>query len=112
MQQPKMVQLAQQLLETARAGKVKWREGLASDSYTASLPDISLIITRTMLSPLEGYRLDLVNDKGKIIESISHELSDPLPRGQSLREIHDLARRDVLDIDGNIDKALEYLRRA
>ena len=115
MQQPKMIELARQLLETSRAGKVMWGEGLHSDSYRADLPNVSLVITRTRFDP-EAYRLDLFDDKGRKIESLA---ADPLdhpfpdhPEEEVMRLIHDIARRHVLDIDQNIDKALEYLRRA
>jgi hypothetical protein len=103
-----MAELAQQLLETARAGKVKWEEGLKSDSYRANLPDISLVITRTNQ---EDYRLDLINDKGRIIESIASGPLLPSQVRQTMEQIHEIARRSVLAIDQNIDKALEYLRR-
>ena len=112
MQPPsKMVELAGQLLDSARAGKVKWAQGVGNDSYSANLPDVSLGITRRQ--PMLGartYSLELINNKGDMIEYISsYESEDEY---NVLAEIHDLARRYVLDIDGNIDKALEFLRRA
>ncbi len=114
MQQSKMIELANQLLETAQAGKVMWGEGLNSDSYRADLPNVSIVITRTQPDP-EAYRLDLIDGKGRKIESLATDtLSyiDSIPQRQALRQIHDIARRHVLDIDQNIEKALEYLRRA
>ena len=111
MQPPsKMVELAGQLLDSARAGKIKWSQGVGSNSYSANLPDVSLVITRRDIRPPRTYFLELVNNEGEMIESLSPYTSEE--EHNVLTEIHDLARRYVLDIDGNIDKALDYLRNA
>ena len=109
-QESKMFELARQLLASSQAGKVKWEEGINSNSYTANLPEISLIITRTSREDL-GYRLNLIDGKGRTIESLTSEVRLPRQNHDIMREIHDLARRSVMDVDENIDKALEYLRR-
>ena len=100
----KMSQLAIQLLSSA--ARLKWEEGVDQDAFTARLPDVSLVIWR---GPLKEIVLDLVNDEGDVIESLS---SNGNPQMQTtLQRIHDIARRSVFEIDQNIDKALEYLRR-
>ena len=115
MQPPsKMVELAGQLLDSARAGKIKWAQGVGSNSYSANFPDVSLAITRpetTHQNDVRRYNLKLLNNNGEMIECLSaNVLTEEV--FNVLEEIHDLARHYVLDFDGNIDKALDYLRRA
>ena len=104
MQQTKMMQLAQQL--SVSAIKLVWEEGVDNDSYIVNLPDVSLCIRRLLHGEMV---LDLINDEGNVIESMSD--NDYIQARSLLQRIHDTARRSVFDIDQNIDKALEYLRR-
>ncbi len=53
--------------------------------------------------------LNLTNAKGEIVDRFHADIGNT-PAYNVLREIHELARRQVFDIDGNIDKALKYLK--
>ena len=106
MAKPKMEELAQQLLQCAREGRVQWKEGLGR-SYDVHFPDVSVSITQTGFGI---FGLSLINHEGVKLESLVSHRDDPL--GKTLKEIHEIARRQMSDIDGTIEKALEYLRRA
>ncbi len=106
MAESKMEELAQQLLRSAKGGTIQWSEGVG-ESYGVHFPDISLLIKDQGTGIFE---LTLINGVGEKVESLRSYRDYPI--GQTLREIHDIARRQMSDIDGTIDKALEYLRRA
>ena len=103
MEKSKMIELAERLLSSTRARKLTWREGVKKNSYAVDFPDMSLSIENFR----GDFTLELINDKGAVIETLSPIGSDP--DRDKLREIYDIARRQVLDIDGTIDKAIEYL---
>ena len=108
----KMIELADQVLRSTRAGKLNWQEGVRRNSYTVHFPDISLSIVENRDRLLT---LELINDKGTVIETLSrHDLGDfgdSEDDGAKLREIYDIARRQAVDVDGTIGKAIEYLGR-
>ena len=106
MQPTKMRELVSQLLTNARSMKVEWEKTPNQDSYVVNLPDMSIVVERR-----DGgiFLLRLINGEGSVIETMSEHISGTTR--QQLEELHDLARRHVLEIDKHIDKALEYLRR-
>ena len=134
MAQSKMGELVDQLLRRARGGKLDWHKGVYSNSYVVDFPDISLSIREIRDNV---FLFTLINDEGDGIESLRGRSPDPSGEvvgdlqgddgieslqglspdpsgevvGDLLREIHNIARRQTFDVDGNIDKALEYLRR-
>jgi hypothetical protein len=110
MAESRMGELASQLLGSARARRLDWHEGVTKGSYVVDFPDISLSIRDLMGGT---FALTLINDEGYEIESIQGISSDLFgdTLGTVLEEIYNIARRQTFDIEGNIDKALEYLRR-
>ena len=107
MTRPRIAELARQLLENARAGRLEWKEGNTRDSYMVSLPSITIAIKHPAPTT---YALELINVQEVVAASLTPEPDEA--EHQTLREIHDIARRLVLDVDRTIDEALEYLRRA
>jgi hypothetical protein len=122
-----MHQVAEQLLQQSRAGKINWAaaEG-RKDAYKVVLPDTTLIISRW--SPLGSspwatvrdlsrsfsvdfgaYRLELLNESNEIVETL---LAVP---GQSayrvLRDTFELAQSRASHREDKIDQVLEYLRQ-
>ena len=104
MAEPRMAEVADQLLLRARARKLGWREGVSPNSYVVDFPDISLSIKETP----DKFVLTLIDDHGNEVAHIDGIFQKTY---NILEEIYNIARRQTLDIDGNIDKALEYLRR-
>jgi hypothetical protein len=107
MERSQMEEIADQLLKNAREGKVEWVNSPHRDAYQVKVPDGSLVIMRL---DSQAYRLDLNDDQGNSLESLASY--DPRPQNLILREIHDRARRHVLDLDQVFDKTLEFLRQA
>lgn len=105
MQPTRMSELVIQLLNRARSNKVEWERTPNRDSYAVNLPDMSIVVERRD----DGFFLRLINSEGSVIETMSGH--DSVTTSQQLEQLHDLARRHVLEIDKHIDKALEYLRR-
>ena len=105
MAEPRMLELAKELLERSRKGEVNW-EDAHSGAFKVRFPDISLVVFR--LSGTD-YLLHLENEKGQVINRIYGYLGTP--EYEILQEMYDLARRGSLDFESSIDKAFEYLRR-
>ena len=107
MERTQMEEIADQLLKSARGGKVEWVNGPHRDAYIVIVPAGSLVITRL---DSQAFRLDLNDEQSNSLESLASY--DPLPQNLILGEIHDRARRHVLDLDQVFDKTLEFLRQA
>ncbi len=106
MNQSRMAELANQLVSSARRGKLVWKEGLQRNSYVVRMPEVSL----TIVDKGDFWlALELTNQQGDVVDFLSS--FDDRGAEPTLREIYNIARRSVLNADQNIDKALEYLRR-
>lgn len=109
MAETRMIEVAEELLRVAREGKAPWK-ARGSGLFEVSFGDMSLVIFRTGAA---DYLLKLVNDRGEDVESLYVDTSKRNNAAYALlREIFELARGEALDIEGNIDKALEYLKRS
>lgn len=112
MPKSRMLELAEELLSRSKDGKVLWEKRPLVDSYEVKFPDISLVISRVGSS----YILNLVNAQGTTIESlVSERRATPAVEVINyfplLKEIFELAQHQAQNVEENIDKALEYLRR-
>ena len=111
MELEKMEALANQLLASGRDGKLRWKEGLVRDSYRLYFPDVAIGISHPIGST---FILQIIDDEGETIGSFAPE--PDTPQHKVLREVHKNARRNIQEeeavVNRNIDKALEYLRRA
>lgn len=118
MAEPRMNELAEELLRRSRERKVPWEEGLRGEGhYRVVFPDGTLILTRGARvvkygeSPGEfqeypEYQLALLSDTGRIIGSLTPEPDDPMYL--ALVEISNLAGNYVRD--RGINKALDFLK--
>jgi hypothetical protein len=112
MSKSRMLELAEELLRRPKDGKVFWEKRPLLDSYEVKFPDISLVISRLGSS----YILNLVNAQGTTIESlVSERRTTPavevIHYFPLLKEIFELAQHQAQNVEENIDKALECLRR-
>jgi hypothetical protein len=122
-----MIELAEQLLKRAREGSFAWEKAAGKDSYMVHFPDMAVAIARLSWLPgpppappglpsppdlrrisAYGFRLELFDESGAMIGSLAATAGDP--EHKVLRDIYELAEGTYTDIDGSIDKALEYLR--
>lgn len=128
MAKSRLVQVAEQLLQQSRAGKVTWQTVENRESaYRVSFPDATLVVSRR--SPLRdspwapvrdlshsfgvdvaSYRLELLDQANQVVESL---LAVP---GQStyriLRETFARAQSQVSHAEENVDKVMQYLSEA
>ena len=130
----RIVEVADQLLQRAKAGKVPWQKADGKDTYLVSFPEISLGISRLSWLPgpppappglpslpdlrsisAYGYRLELFDESGAMIGSMAATGGDP--QHKVLREIFELAEGTCevpegkeSDLEVGINKALEHLK--
>ena len=106
MDKTRMMNLAEELLERAKNGKIAWEVGLMRNAFGFSLPNMSIMISRE--GPL--YTLSLLGEDQRIVDRLySSKAYDPAFR--LLQEIYDLARgRTAPRRDDTVDKAVGYLR--
>jgi hypothetical protein len=103
----RMFEVAQELLRIAREGKAPWEQSSES-SYRADVRGITLRISRS--APAD-YLLTLINDKGEDVESLYVSTTDrDNPAYPVLREIFSLARGQALDVEADLQIALDLLR--
>jgi hypothetical protein len=103
----RMIELAQELLRVSKAGNAKW-EARTANYYKASFRDFALFIFR---SDAGDYLLTLRNDKDEDVDSLYVSTGDrEHPAYLLLRDIYALARGQAVDVEGNISRALDFLR--
>jgi hypothetical protein len=120
-------EVAAELLQQARAGKIVWQIVEGRDSaYQASFPDASVVVSRW--SPLHNspwailrdlsnsfgpdvatYRLEVLNPAGEVVESLLTVPGQLAHR--NLREVFDLANQRTSPAEESIDRVLHHLRR-
>jgi hypothetical protein len=106
MSESKLIKVAKELLQRARAGKVNWETTSSNDLLRVKFPDVELRIFHVA----RFYTLSLVNEAGKQVDSLM--ASPDEPAHAILQEIFNLARSQVLDVEGNINKVLDYLKES
>ena len=126
MAKSRMTQVAEQLLQQSRSGKVAWEQvENRENAYQVAFPDTTLVISRW--SPLGGsswtavrdlsrtfgvdvasYRLELLDEAGAVVESLLAVPGQVIYR--TLRDTFALARGQVTHAEENINKVMEYLR--
>jgi len=104
-------EVAKELLERSKAGKVRWEETLGLDgrnNYRVFFPDLSLRISRSGRDDEDEfyYELILTSDSGRTLDTL--EPSQDQDMHQILSEMFILAEAYIHD--SGISKALEYLK--
>lgn len=123
----KLLEIARTALAQTRESKVNWRQMDDEFSFLFSGSKSSLIVD---LHPREDrYELRLLNPRGTVVESLVLEkpvtVTDPwgdkapippsdaeVANWELLRDLHEMARRNALDIDNLMDAALADLTTA
>ena len=102
-----MNEVARELLSQSKADKVTWEDVGTWGTYRVFFPDVVLIITRTRpaLEEESDLELELMNDAGRVIDSLEASPEDAMYA--VLTEIFDLAEHHVRNT--GINKALDYL---
>lgn len=124
MPESRMNEVAQELWQQTKAGKVDWERTRSEDAYRVVFPDVMLRISRQALtgprvvsweiSATESfdYQLDVHDDAGRVIGSLAPAHEDSMH--ELLAELFQLAERHVRFVQqaSGIDKALDYLKRS
>jgi len=128
MAKSRMHQVAEELLQQSRAGKINWTAVEdRRDAYKVVLPYTTLVISRW--SPLGNlswdalrdlsrslsvdfgaYRLELLNESNEVVETLLAVMPSQSAYG-ALRETFGLAQQRAHRTDEKIDQVLEYLRQ-
>jgi hypothetical protein len=122
----KMVQIAEQLLQQSRAGKLAWEpaEG-RGNAFKVSFPDTTLVVSRC--SPLRdspwatvrdlshslgidvaSYRLELLDADNHVLETLLALPGQTAHR--TLRQLFARAHTQATHSEERINKVMEYLR--
>jgi hypothetical protein len=108
MSESKMIEVAKELLQRARVGKVDWEKTSSNDLLRVKFPDVELRIYRSA----NIYTLALLNQAGTEVDNIIALPSRDAPTHAILQEIFNLARNQILDVESNINKVLDYLKES
>ncbi len=114
MSRERVTELVRLLLEASEQGRISWEETGFRDTYAVGgMPHgLSLQVTRARFNP-ESYRPELREAHGRVIADLEVGSGDRDPDTlalDALRRIHRAAARQVQDVEGNIDRAIEYLQ--
>ena len=121
-----MAQVAEQLLQQSRAGKVAWEAAPGRESaFQVSFPDTILVVSRW--SPLRdspwstvrdlskslgvdvaSYRLELLDADRQVVEILLAVPGQTAHR--TLRQVYARAHSQVSHAEESINKVMEYLR--
>jgi hypothetical protein len=113
MAEPRIYELAKELLQRSRDRKVPWQEGQRAvtssrDYYRVVFPEGALRVSglRGTTGENAEYKLELISDTGRIIDSLAPQTQELMY--ETLSEIFDLAHTFILD--RGINRALDFLK--
>ena len=106
-----MVELGQilaGLVKRTAEGKLKWSRTVQDDRFVTSVDAISVAIVDTEHPRISSYRLDILDESGETIDSLSHQDTTE-EEDEQLARLYVLARRSALDIDSVLEKLAKGL---
>ncbi|MEU7934487.1 hypothetical protein [Micromonospora echinofusca] len=117
--QERMIALAQHLLDRTRQDKVVWTSTDDSRRFSYSGRKSSIWIEGKVDGDGDWVgTLTLLNSEGEVVERLSTDFDpededgnfNPHPHNKILESLHDLARRQALNIDTLIDETISELQ--
>ena len=100
-----MLELAQELLSSSKAEKIEWG-AYGPDRFKVDIPNMTIMVSRLG----REYSLRLDNSDGVLLDTLYSESPIGDPTHPILRELFELARKQTLNVDENINKALQFLK--
>ena len=101
-------QILEGLVQRTTEGKLKWRRGVREGQYVTSVDAISIVVMNDeFLEPL-GYRLEILEESGKTVESLRNRHSTA-EQGQQLERLHLEAHRSARESDPVLEKLARAL---
>ena len=114
MNDEKLLEIAEKLLERTRAGRIVWSETVDSNTYTAAFPDYSVTIAYiqpTMVNAgttsFDGYIFSVFNENGTEVESTRY--GGGKGAETILGALYESARSRALNSDEILDDLLTRL---
>ena len=94
------------LVQRTSEGRLKWRRAAENWQFVTSVDVISIMIVEIVSG--SRYRLDILDESGEIVESLSYEDSTG-NEDEQLERLYVLARRSALNIDSTLEKIAKAL---
>ena len=110
----KLAILVNKLADKTTDHKINWEETARGDSFQVSFPEYSIIIDTCESETESGqidYRIAILNNEGRIIESavdpdFKDYIEDPY---LIMKDMYETARRQTLGVEDALDSILEKL---
>ena len=110
-----MTDILTKLIEKSRDGKIAWRDTSSKQKFLAMLGETGVAIDFD--TSTDVYELQVIDKHGRVIESISAEyrpygisvLDPDVKVADTLKELHEIARRSALNIDLTLDELASHL---
>ncbi len=101
-----MGQILEGLVRRTEEGRLKWRRSIESNRFVTSVDVISIRIQEILA--VEGYRLDILDESGEIVESLRYQ-DMSRDEEEQLARLYVLARRSAIDVDSTLEKLAKAL---
>ena len=101
-----MGQILEGLVRRTEDGRLKWRRSIESNRFVTSVDVISIRIQEILA--VEGYRLDILDESGEIVESLRYQ-DMSRDEEEQLARLYVLARRSAIDVDSTLEKLAKAL---
>lgn len=109
----KIVNIVKKILEKTNNGSIEWEGTERGDTYQVSFSNFSvrLFPRDNPHTPDTDYIIQIINSDGEIVEEVSDEdlkslLSEAFTK---MKQLHELARRQVMGVEGALDAILSEL---
>lgn len=106
----KMTGILNKLIEKSRDGKITWRDTAGKQTFMTMLGETGVSIDFDSASGV--YKLQILDNRGRLIESVSaggYGLRLRQETLASMKDLHEVARRSALNIDATLDKLSSHL---
>ena len=96
------------LVQRTTEGKLKWSRAVQNDRFVTSVDAVSIVIVETEDARRGSYRLDILDESGETVDSLSYQDSTG-EEDEELARLYVLARRSALDVDSTLEKLAKAL---
>ncbi len=106
-----MVELGQilsGLIRRTEEGRLKWSRAVENDRFVTSVDAISVVIIEQDYPGSNRFRLDILDESGETVESLSFRDMSP-GQDELLARLYVLARRQALNVDSTLEKLAKGL---
>ncbi len=89
-------------------GKVKWSRTVQDNRLATSVGAISVVIMQESDPPIVRYTLDILDESGEIVESLTYQETTN-EQDEELARLYVLARRSAHNIDATLERLAKAL---